>query len=316
MKSDAILMVNMGGPAGTDEIRPYLKEIFRDPLILPVPGWLRGAVGNMIVSRRLDKVTKRYESIGGASPLLMWTEALTREVREMAELKGQPRRIEFAYRYSRPVIPEAIETMRAEGVESITLLPLFPHYTRAMTGSVQIEATRAATRQGVILRPVPAWGLHPAILELQTRYLREAVKEAGEGARVLFVAHGIPVRNVRRGDPYTDQVRRTAVALANSLPRDMEWTLAYQSRLGPVKWTEPYLEDELARFTQSSDPIVVMPLSFVADCLETLYDLDDVARKQAERAGVARFVRVPAFNSDARFAEALLEIVKEIEDEA
>ena len=131
---------------------------------------------------------------------------------------------------------------------------------------------------------------------------------AGDGARVLFVAHGIPLRNVQRGEDYPDQVARSAAEIAACLPDRTEWSLAYQSRVGPVNWTGPDLGDEIDRLTGSPAPLVLMPLSFVADCLETLYDLDIVAAQRARRAGISNVIRVPVFNDDPRFARALLAI--------
>jgi ferrochelatase len=129
---------------------------------------------------------------------------------------------------------------------------------------------------------------------------------AGKNARVLFVAHGIPERSVRRGETYPEDVKRTAEAIIERGPDEIEWSLAFQSKIGPVEWTRPYLEDELARFALSPEPLVVMPLSFAADCLETLYDLDIVAMEKAREKGIRTVVRVPAFNDDPSFARELV----------
>lgn len=309
---EAILIVNMGGPESSSEVRPYLRAIFRDPNILPMPGPLRTLIGEMIVARRAGKVAHRYDLVGGGSPLPRWTRLLEANMRDGSGEKGKT--IAHAFRYTSPTIPEAMAALKREGVERVILLPLFPHWTKAMSGSVHVEAVKAATREGLDLRPVPAWGLHPAIVTLQRDYLRGGLEAAGEGARVLFVAHGIPQRSVDRGEDYPDQVRRNAEKLAADLPSDIPWTLAYQSRVGPVQWTGPYLEDELKRLAASPEPVVIMPLSFVADCLETLYDLDLVAVPELLHAGVRDVVRMPAFNDDPRFARALLTLVEEMTD--
>ncbi|MBZ0263238.1 ferrochelatase [bacterium] len=310
----ALLLVNMGGPKSSADVKPYLKAIFADPLILGVPALLRKPLGNFIVKMRAEKVAARYDLIGGGSPLLHWTKELTGEIRELVEDESAPLRVEYAFRYTSPTLMEAITNLKKEGINRILLLPLFPHYTKAMSGSVHIEATRAAVRNNVKLVPIPAWGLHPEVLKLQQKYLNLAIAEAGEGARVLFVAHGIPVKNVRAGDNYPNEVAKTAENLGKSLPKDMPWSLAYQSRLGPVKWTEPYMEDEMARLAEeSSKPIVLMPISFVADCLETLYDLDHVGAPWLKEHGVEKVVRVPAFNGDERFARILLNIAEEVD---
>ncbi|HEX04662.1 MAG TPA: hypothetical protein ENH10_05820 [Bacteroidetes bacterium] len=151
-------------------------------------------------------------------------------------------------------------------------------------------------------------------MALQSEYLKSAMDEAGTGARVLFVAHGIPMREVKRGDNYPDKVSENAAMLAETLPAGTDWGLAYQSRVGPIEWTQPYLEDELERLAKSSDPVVIMPLSFVADCLETLYDLDRIAAPELLNRGVSKVVRVPVYNDDPRFIERMAQLVNEVCD--
>ncbi len=311
MKSDAILIVNMGGPSTEAEVKPYLKAIFRDPLILPIPAPIRQLVGARILARRAPAVAARYKLIGGGSPLLRWTQKLQRQMQKKAMQHDAPRRVEYAFRYTSPTIPQALAAMKKEGVTGVTLVPLFPHYTLPMTGSIRKEAGRAAKALGMTVTTVPAFWDQPAVLAIQKRYLAAAVEKAGSSARVQFVAHGIPMRNVRKGDPYPDQVRGNAEALAASLPKGTAWSLAFQSRVGPVEWTRPYLDDELERLATSTDPVVIMPISFVADCLETQYDLDIVAAERLHRAGIETLVRVPAFNADPAFAGAMLTVAKE-----
>ncbi len=306
---EALLLVNMGGPSSTDEVASYMRAIFADPFILPVPGLLRGFVSNMIVRKRTESVIEKYNLIGGKSPLLDWTEKQVELIRKATGDRYET--VVHAYRYTSPTLDEAIEALKQDDIDTITLLPMFPHYTRAMTGSIEVEAKMWAKIHHVTLYTIDAWGLHPDVVALQADYLRQAFDEAGEGARVLFVAHGIPMRDVNRGDKYPDQVSENACQLAESLPAGTDWALAYQSRVGPVKWTGPYMEDELERLSESSKPVVIMPLSFVADCLETQYDLDRVATEELKQAGIEKVVRVPAYNDDQRFTDVLSTIVRE-----
>jgi len=313
MKRD-VLLVNMGGPETLDDIKPYLSAIFADRHILPMPAPIRKLVGAFIVARRAPKVRQRYSDLGGGSPLPELTRRQVAALQGAIEDKGCCRKVEHAFRYTHPTIREGLEALKQKGSERVLVLPLFPHATGAMTGSVLEEAVRQAHRMGLNLQPIHAWGLHPAIIELQKQLLLDALVEAGEGARVLFVAHGIPQRNVDRGDDYPRQVRANADRLARLLPQGIETGVAFQSRLGPVEWTRPYLEDALEKLATSTAPVVLYPLSFVADCLETIYDLDTVAAPFLEKQGVTKVVRVPAFNDDPRFAEALRRIVEETDD--
>jgi ferrochelatase len=307
----ALLLVNMGGPNSLDQVRGYLRAIFLDPAILPVPSPFRGLLASVISSRRSGIVEDRYRLIGGHSPLLHWTERLRSEIASALQHNGEDTLVAYAFRYAAPLIPDAFAALKKQGVEHVTVLPLFPHYTPAMSGSVLIEARRAAQQLEMRWKAVDAWGLHPDVLSLWSRYLNRSLDLAGEGSRVLFVAHGVPLRNVRNGDDYPERVTDTAIALAQALPRGTGWSLAYQSKVGPIEWTGPYLEHELERLAVSPDPLVIMPLSFAADCLETLYDLDHIAMERVRKAGVEGVVRVRVFNDDPEFARILASMTME-----
>lgn len=310
MTERALLLVNMGGPESLSEIEPFLLAIFRDPAILPVPGLLRPMLARWIARRRAPKVAERYQQIGGASPLPDWTRRLVARVSEALD-DHDALIVEHAFRYTSPTLEEALGALSRRGVAQVRLLPLFPHYTDAMTGSVEGEAARHAAKLGLALETVPAFGARPEVLALWGRALSTALASVGDGARVLFIAHGIPLRNVRRGDAYPERVAETAAKLGAELPAEVSWSLAFQSRLGPVTWTGPYVEDELTRLGESAAPLILMPLSFVADCLETLYDLDRVALAQARAGGINEVVRVATFNDDPAFGEVIAKLATE-----
>ena len=204
-----------------------------------------------------------------------------------------------------------MEALANKGIERVNVLPLFPHYTHTMTGSVMTVVERSARELGLHFEYVEDWGQEEAVLSVWKEYLRSAVIEAGAGARVMFVAHGIPKIYVNRGDDYPNRVRATADKLAAFLPEGTQWTVAFQSKVGPVEWTKPYMEEVLHEWSNSDAPIVMMPISFVADCLETIYDLDSVAKEMVDARGVRKYVRARVFNDDPRFAIALLNVWQE-----
>jgi len=307
-----ILLVNMGGPSDTNEIRGYLKAIFSDSAILPLPGLIRKPLARYISGKREPKVAARYDMIGGGSPLRAWTEKLRNLVAD--ELKN-PRGnlgVVHAFRYSSPTIETAINDLNPAEIDEIILLPLFPHRTNAMTGSIEKEAARVCERRNIRLKSIPSWGNREDIISIWHDYIREEMKKTDGDCFVLFVAHGIPLRNVNRGDDYPERVRETVKALGERLPSNAGWSLAFQSRVGPVKWTAPYLENEILRISKISKNLLMMPVSFVSDCLETLYDLDIVAVKTAHNAGIERVRRIRVFNDDPRFARELAAIVSEV----
>jgi len=309
----ALLIVNMGGPSNLDEVRPFLQSIFDDPLILTVPGFIRKPLSRLIVNRRIDKVMDRYALIGGRSPILGWTEKLVDGLKHESSNGSEPYfdEISYAFRYSSPLIGKAINQLHAQGIKEITLLPLFPHHALAMSGSIAIEAEKAAKDDNIKLSFIPAWGLEKPVISLQSQYLADSMKGKDSETHVLFVAHGIPQRSVDRGEDYPIRVADSARAISHSLPDGVSWSLAFQSRLGPVKWTEPYLEDEIKLHAAANKTLVIVPLSFVADCLETLYDLDIVAAKLAVQVGYMQIVRVRTFNDDPQFARIMLQIASE-----
>ncbi len=304
----AILLVNMGGPSSLSEIKDYLKAIFRDPAILPMPGLIREILAIYISRKRAPIVAKRYELIGGASPLPKWTEKLKYMVETAVKDLGKDLVIAHAFRYTRPTIKSAIETLANNNINDITLLPLFPHFTKAMTGSIKKETERVCKRHKIKLRSVPAWGNREEVLAIWDRYLEEDAAYLSSDSHLLFVAHGIPQRDVDKGDDYPARVEETAKALGDKLPENVSWSLAFQSRVGPVKWTPPYLEDEIEKLGGAKRNLLLMPLSFVSDCLETLYDLDILAARQAQDAGFESVRRVRVFNDDPQFARVLASI--------
>jgi len=306
----AILLVNMGGPSDTGEIRGYLKSIFKDPAILPLPGFLRNPLAGFISGKRAPKVAERYNLIGGGSPLPKWTEKLRDLI--AAEMGNSNKTILHAFRYSPPTIENALNGMNNGNIDELILLPLFPHRTGAMTGSIEKEVERVCEPNNIKFKSVPAWGNREEILSIWNDYIDDDLIKMPSDSFVLFVAHGIPIRDVKRGDDYPDQVRKTAEALGKRLPDGIEWSLSFQSKVGPVKWTGPYLEDEIVRASKIAKNLLLVPLSFVADCLETLYDLDIVAPQMAREAGFETVKRVRVFNDDPRFARALASFVSEV----
>jgi ferrochelatase len=306
-----LLLVNMGGPSDTSEIEEYLKSIFSDPGILPVPSLLRRPLAGFISSRRAPKVAKRYVMIGGGSPLPRWTRKQEELVKTNLNGSSDNLEVSHAFRYSSPSIENAIAKMSETGVDEVVLLPLFPHETGAMTGSIEKEAGRVCEDRRLKMKSIPAWGNREEIVEIWKDYIDSELEKISGDCYLLFVAHGIPLRDVRKGDDYPQKVRETAAALGAGLPGNVKWALGFQSKVGPIKWTEPYMENEINRISRLSKKLLIMPLSFVSDCLETLYDLDIVATEMAKELGFEEVRRIRVFNDDPRFAEALAKIVSE-----
>ncbi|MBN2431136.1 MAG: ferrochelatase [Acidobacteria bacterium] len=302
----AVLLLNMGGPRRPGEIEAYLRRIFSDRDMIAMPGghFYQDRLAKIIAARRAPRVAERYGLIGGASPLDTETR---KQATGLARLLDCP--VTYAMRYIEPFIPQALADLNGERPRKVVVIPLYPQYSRATTLSAIREFRRHAGNRPHVF--VEDHHDHPgyiaALAELAAQSL--ARLENGGKRHTLFVAHSIPRKAVVAGDPYVAQTEATVRAVTERLSLDGAWSLAYSSRVGPVRWQGPSLEEELARLAgENVRQLVVVPVSFVAENLETLYDLDHVFRQQCAAAGISRLERVPALGDSPRYLAALADL--------
>ncbi len=307
-----VVLLNMGGPESAAAVRPFLEALFADPAILPLPGVVRRPLARWIARMRAPRVVPRYERIGGRSPLVGITRAQAEALAGELRGGGGAWHVEPAMRYTPPRAAEALARLREKGVDRLVALPLYPQYSEATTGSSLRDLERAMSEAGMAELPwtaVRSWHDHPGYAGA----LAEAVRETLEGLSdpvVLFSAHSLPERAVRRGDPYLDHVKATVEAVRERLP-PVRWRLAFQSRTGPVRWIGPAVEETLAALAREGcGAVVVVPVSFVSDHIETLYEIDVEYRALAEDLGIGAFRRVPSLNTRPSFIRALAELVR------
>ena len=306
----AIVLLNLGAPDGPPAIRPFLFNLFNDPAIIGLPALVRWPLAHFIAGRRAKIAAKIYESLGGGSPLLANTEAQARALGQALSDAG-PFRVFIAMRYWHPLSTRAAAEVAAWRPDRVVLLPLYPQFSTTTTGSSLAEWRRAAAGAGIDA-PTASVCCYPDVRDFvaaQARLVQREL-EAGGPARVLFSAHGLPERVIARGDPYRWQVERTAVAIATLAALD-DWVVCYQSRVGPLAWIGPAIEDEIRRAGADGVPVVVVPIAFVSEHSETLYELDVLYRGIAERVGVAGYRRVPALGADGGFIAALAALARE-----
>lgn len=314
----AIVLMNLGGPSTLDDVRPFLRNLFSDPMIIELPGGrlTQPLFARLISTLRAPKVRRYYEQIGGGSPLLRLTRAqavgLARELEGRGI--GHPR-IVIAMRYTAPDSDAAIRALAEAGERRLIALPLYPHECVATTGSslAALEAARDRLAPGMEIVPVRGYHLDEGYVEAVVERIRETFasleeRERGE-ALILFSAHGVPESLPRRGDPYVAQIRETVAEVVHRLALPNEHRLAFQSRTGPVRWVGPGTEETIEELA-GHPCVVVVPIAFVSDHIETLYEIDILFRGTAERAGIGKFVRVGSLNDSARFARALADIVE------
>jgi ferrochelatase len=316
---NAVLLLNMGGPDSEAAVAPFLTNLFSDPEILPLPlpGILRGFVARTIARKRAVKVLPRYRLLGGKSPQGELTArqaaALQRRLNEAGA--GAPWRVFVGMRYWHPFAAEALEEIAALRPERLVVLSLYPHYSRAVGGS-SLGEVRSLLR----LRPlncristVEQFFRHPLFVKAHADRVAAALAQFPDGGRdafVLFSAHNLPQKLITQGDPYLDQVKATVEELLPAIGA-RPWRLAFQSRSGPVKWLAPEVADTLRELTAAGRKQVLMvPLSFVSDQIETLHEIDMVYTGEARAAGVD-FRRTPAFNDAPDFIELLAVLTRD-----
>ncbi len=312
----AVVLFNLGGPDSPAAVRPFLLNLFNDPAIIRLPQPLRWLLARFITWRRADKAVANYEHMGGASPILGLTEQQAAALE--AELGAERYRILVAMRYWHPRSAQAVAQLAELKPARIVLLPLFPQYSTTTVGSALADFGAAARRAGLACPTVSVCCYHnqQAFIGAHARLIAAALAPlAGERPRLLFSAHGLPEQVIAAGDPYQWQVEQTAAAVAERLATeydlgDLDWNVCYQSRVGWAKWIGPATKDEIRRAGAAGRSLVVVPVAFVSEHLETLVELDIQYAELAAESGVPRYTRVPALGTEPGFIQALAELVR------
>ena len=304
----AIILFNLGGPDSLEAVQPFLRNLFSDPAIISLPTWLRLPLASFIARRRTPKARGIYEKIGGGSPILGQTEAQARAL-EAALGPEHDWRGYVCMRYWHPLTERVASSVCRFAPDRIVLLPLYPQYSTTTTAS-SFEAWKKAATFNVPTVEIENYPTEPGFIGASVDLVKQALAEAGTlPTRVLFSAHGLPEKVIRRGDPYQRQVEQTAAAIGQHLD-GVEWSVCYQSRVGPLKWIGPPTESEIRRAASDGKGIVLYPLSFVSEHSETLVELDIEYRHLAEQAGVAKYVRVPTVGTHPQFIHGLANLVR------
>jgi protoporphyrin/coproporphyrin ferrochelatase len=319
-----LVLLNLGGPADLAAIRPFLDALFADREIIRLPG---GAVGQKLLSRiivraRLPKVTSYYRAIGGGSPILRYTSGQGRGLAERMDARRPdlaPFKPYIAFRYAPPTSDDAVRAMHADGVRRAVVLTLYPQYSEATTGSSLRELHRALARTGLErafdLVTVDRWSEVSSYLDALAARVETGLAawppERRAQVVVLMSAHSLPMSFVRDGDPYPAEIEATFHAVEARLraPRP-RCLLAYQSQTGPVKWLGPQTGDVVRQLgREGTQDVLVAPIAFVSDHIETLYEIDVMFAEEAREAGIRDFRRTESLNLEPRFLDALADVV-------
>jgi protoporphyrin/coproporphyrin ferrochelatase len=312
----AVLLLQMGGPDSLEAVEPFLLNLFSDREIIKIgPAWLQPVIARFIVKKRKRHVEENYSLIGGKSPLKQLT---AEQADALEKALGGSYRCFVAMRYWHPSTLEALAEIRRAGVTDITALSLYPHYSRATTGSSINELKRLLAEAGVNfkVRYIDSFYNNSGYIDAMEERIKEGLELFHPLADVelLFSAHSLPQSFIDEGDPYLDHVKESVRLVMERF--NLGHHLAFQSRAGPVKWLEPSTDDMLKRLAESGvKNLLVIPLSFVSDHIETLHEIDIEYSKKAWELGIAKFERMPSLNSSPTFINALAQMVRTANDE-
>lgn len=313
-----VLLLNFGGPWTLADVKPFLYRLFANPRVLVgIPAPWRQLLAFMIAQIKGPSSIKSYKAIGGGSPQLKWTVIQAEGLRRL--MPRNEVRVEIGMRSSEPSIETALEQMKFWGADQLVLMPLFPHFSTTTTGTCFDVVDEALNKLGwnPQLTTIANWPDHPEYISLLRSSVEEAVSRAesersGSTApvHIVFSAHSLPMKIVERGDPYPDDVARTVRAVTRGL--QAPWSLAFQSRNGRLAWLKPYLDDELKRLGRDGvETVVVVPISFVSDHIETLFELDQLYAEVARKHGIKHYYRARCFNDNPQFPRVLQSILTE-----
>lgn len=312
MKKVAVVLFNLGGPDGPAAVRPFLFNLFNDPAIIGLPAVARTPLAALISSRREKLAQANYDIMGGGSPLLPETErqaeALTEALRR--RLPEAETRCFIAMRYWKPFTADAARAAAEWGPDEVVLLPLYPQFSTTTTGS-SLNAWARSYRGSGRTRSLCCYPDADGFVGAYARLIDETHAKAGRPpVRLLLSAHGLPERVVQRGDPYQAQVEATAAAIVRRLPGEWDARVCFQSRVGPLKWIGPSTEEEVRRAGQEGAGVLLAPIAFVSEHVETLVELDHEYAALGREAGCPVYLRAPAVSLAREFIEELTDAVE------
>lgn len=307
----SVVLFNLGGPDDQESVRPFLRNLFADPAIISLPWGLRQLLAEIISRSRNKEAQANYRLMGGGSPIMPETiaqrDALL--VALQAEYPDTDWQVEIAMRYWRPRAVTALENVRAFHPDEVVLLPLYPQFSTTTTGSSFTEWDKLVGKN-------PTWQTHRVISYETADGLIAAnlasIFDTFENAdtslswRVLFSAHGLPEKIIAAGDPYQQQIEQSAAAIGSKLTGELsDWVVCYQSRVGPLKWIGPSTEDEIERAAKDGKAVLILPVAFVSEHVETLVELDIEYRELADELGIAGYLRAKTVQTRPEFIAEL-----------
>jgi protoporphyrin/coproporphyrin ferrochelatase len=315
-----VLLLNLGGPDSLKAVKPFLYNLFSDREIIRLgPFFMQKPLAALISNLRSSKTCRMYGLIGEKSPILDITRAQADALEKALNRTPNPKlsfKVYIGMRYWHPFIEETVRQILKDGVSHLVVLSLYPHYSKTTTGSSMAEFRKAAEGKGLEIQYIEQWYDFPLYIDALCELISSGIEDIkDEGFVLLYSAHSLPKSFIDEGDPYLEHINGTINAVNRRLAREpynigaLEWHLAFQSKSGPVKWLEPSTHETIIRLSKEGcKNLFVVPISFVSDHIETLYEIDILFKELSEKHNI-NLKRCLALNTSAKFIEALKELV-------
>jgi ferrochelatase len=309
----AIILFNLGGPDKLENVEPFLFNLFNDPAILNLPTFLRYPLAKLISNRRAPVAKKIYAELGGSSPILK----LTKEQSNALEIKLNQTQEEDEYkcfiimRCWNPRAEDVIKDIQLYAPDEVVLMPLYPQYSAATSGS-SIKEWKDVCRKNNYHVKTSTICCYPTDQNFINAHTREIIKKIKDlkNFKLIFSAHGLPEKNIKKGDPYQWQVEQSVEKIVENLDdENLDWILSYQSRVGPLKWIGPSTETIIIENSKIGKHIVLVPIAFVSEHSETLVELDIEYKEIADANGCKNYTRIPALGINEDFIKAMSELI-------
>jgi len=313
----AIILFNLGGPDKLDNVEPFLFNLFNDPAILNLPKILRYPLAKLISNRRAPVAKKIYEELGGSSPILKLTIEQSNELeKKLNKKQNDEYKCFIVMRCWHPRGEEVIKKVKLYDPDELILMPLYPQYSAATSGS-SIKEWQDICKKNNYKVKTSIICCYPTDINFINAHSNEIIKKIKnlKNFKLIFSAHGLPEKNIKKGDPYQWQVEQSVKKIIEKLNfENLDWILSYQSRVGPLKWIGPSTDDIIIENSKLGKHIVLVPIAFVSEHSETLVELDIEYKKLAEQNGCKNYTRVPALGTNEDFINALSELITRKEE--
>jgi len=309
----AVILFNLGGPDKLENVEPFLFNLFNDPAILNLPSLLRYPLAKVISNRRAPTAKKIYEELGGSSPILKLTEKQSSALEKKLNIDDQNNEYKcfVVMRCWHPRAEVVIKDVINYNPNEIILMPLYPQYSAATSGSSIKEWNDICTKNSFKVKTstICCYPTDENFVKAHKEEILKKIKNL-ENFKLIFSAHGLPEKNIKKGDPYQWQVEQSVNKIVESLNiKDLDWILSYQSRVGPLKWIGPSTEDIIVENSKLEKHIVLVPIAFVSEHSETLVELDIEYKELADKNGCKNYSRIKALGTNENYIKAMSNLI-------